>query len=321
MTIAERQNARPQLERLGAQRYLYSKAKSIFRWQAVLSGPVSAMAALVAVRFPQYAGYAALWGILVLIADVLWLQPWRVQLSEQAARIQEAFDCGVLNLRWNWIKLGKEQPSPETVKQHWDSYQPMREHMGPIEDWYPPSVDRLPLPLGRLACQRSNVVWDVNLRAQYASWTTGVLVAVVVLTILYGLYEELGLEDMLVALLPLAPFILLGIQHVLAQRQAVERLRHLEENIREAWNAALAGQPDEQITAVSRALQDEIYEYRRSNPLVFNLVYNLLRKKQQDQMYYGVEEMIAEAKHRMSSSQKAGKAANKKQVEKTEGET
>src|ERR1035441_3331045 len=96
--IATLQNEPRQLQRLAAQRQLYSTAKRIFGIQLVLGGPVAIGWSLLVVVLPELTGLAAVWGALVSFSDVLWLTPWQKRLRERAARIQEAFDCDVLQL-------------------------------------------------------------------------------------------------------------------------------------------------------------------------------------------------------------------------------
>ena len=48
--------------------------------------------------------------------------PWQKPLRERAARIQEAFDCDVLQLPGNEIKTGKRR-EPELIKEEADKYQ------------------------------------------------------------------------------------------------------------------------------------------------------------------------------------------------------
>lgn len=311
MCIGKRQNTQPQIERLGAQRHLYSEAKRVFAWQIALVGPLSIVSAVIAIYSLEYAAYAALLGVVALVADDLWLDRRQERLREAAARVQENFDCDVLQLPWNAIKLGAERPDPELVKRHWDAYQPMRALMPPVEDWYELVVDDIPLPLGRLACQRSNVVWDAALRDRYASWMSGSVTVLFFLILLLGIYQGVQLGDLMIAVvLPLAPVVLLGIRYFRENRRAAKRLRKLKGVVQEAWSAALAGQTAEQTTAVSRALQDEIYENRRSSPVVFDWFYKRLRKGDQEETYYAVTASVEEAKrHRPQAHVNDGSTA------------
>ncbi len=52
-----------QLQRLAAQRQLYTTAKKVFAAQAVVSGPVAVATAFGVIIDPASKGYVALWGI------------------------------------------------------------------------------------------------------------------------------------------------------------------------------------------------------------------------------------------------------------------
>src|SRR6187549_3528004 len=104
--IQEIQNQPLQIRRLEAQRQMYSSAKKVFLIQVVLSGPVAVGSALLVLSDPTLKSFVAFWGISVALLDLLILTPWQKRLREVAARIQETFDCDVLKLTWNEIKVG-----------------------------------------------------------------------------------------------------------------------------------------------------------------------------------------------------------------------
>ena len=167
--ITIEQNTAKQLQRLGAQRQLYAAAKKVFGVQVALSGPGAVAVALLVIAYPACKGYAALWGIIVALCDLLWLTPWQKRLRDVAARVQEAFDCDVLALPWNDVKAGT-RPDPELIKAQSDKYQVWAAKMPPLSNWYASAVGDLPLHIGRLACQRSNCWWDSQQRRRYAVW-------------------------------------------------------------------------------------------------------------------------------------------------------
>src|SRR6266567_2811856 len=174
-TIAEIQNEPRQLQRLAAQRHLYSTAKRIFGVQLMLGVPVAIAWALTVVALPELRGFAAVWGAFVSFSDVLWLTPWQKRLRERAARIQESFDCDVLQLPWNDIKTGKP-PEPELVKEQADKYAKIQPGLPPLTNWYAPVVSDLPLEVGRVICQRTNCWWDSKQRRRYATWVIAIVI-------------------------------------------------------------------------------------------------------------------------------------------------
>src|SRR2546429_7322325 len=159
--IPEVQNQEAQLERLRAQRYLYSCSKIVLGAQAILSGPVALAWSLAVLLSPQLKGIAALWVLVVFLCDFTWLTRLQEAWRERAAKIQELFDCDVLELPWNSVKAGIP-PTPEEIHGNADKYIRADDGSTPVENWYPPAVGALPLGVARIVCQRANCWWDAE---------------------------------------------------------------------------------------------------------------------------------------------------------------
>lgn len=307
-TIAIRQNEKRQLQRLAAQRQLYATAKRIFGWQLALGGPVAVIAAAIGLAAPAWKEYVALWGVLVLLFEHFWLSPWQKRLRESAAKIQEQFDCYALELSWNTMKAGEPEPA-ETVLEQSIKYQDWAEKMPRLTDWYPPEVDRLPHSLGRLVCQRSNCVWDARQRRTYTFALSGALFALCAIGLIAALVAKLSFADfLLVIAAPLSTAFSLGMRHLREQGEAIDRLDRLRTAVEKLWKEALEA-PKKDMGAQSRMLQDEIFEGRRRNPLVFDWLFSWFRDRNQQQMQYGAAELIEAAEQAAKSFQHSSNGA------------
>jgi hypothetical protein len=294
--IGVEQNTDKQLLRLAAQRQLYATAKRVFGWQLLVGGPIAVGTALLGIALPAVKGYVALWGMVVAAADLFWLTPWQRRLREQAARIQEAFDCDVLRLEWNGLKAGAP-PDPELVREQADKYAPHAGSMPPLRDWYAKEVDTVPLHIGRIACQRSSCWWDSNQRRRYAALVIGGVAAVVVAVWGVALLSPMTIEDFVLKVAaPLAPAMLLGVRQYREQTEAASRGDRLKTHAEQLWRDALAGGNEPDITRRSRGLQDEIFDNRRSSPLVFDAIYRRLQGGYEVQMNHGVGDLVADAR-------------------------
>ena len=90
---------------------------------------------------------------------------------------------------------------------------------------------------------------------------------------------------MLADVLPFLPVLVIGIRQAADQRQAATRLDDLKRHSERLWSQALSGEISEQeLTRSSRTLQDEIFEQRRQNPLIFDWAYNRLRDEHEELM-------------------------------------
>lgn len=297
--ITTEQNSERQLQRLGAQRQIYATAKTVFGWQVFFGGPVAVASAFLVLADPSLKGIVASWGILVILADIVWLTPWQKRLRDCAARIQEAFDCDVLDLPWNEVKAGK-YPDPELIKEKSDKYNQWAWKMPPLINWYSPAVDDLPLHIGRIACQRSNCWWDSKQRRLYASCVIAAVILVFTMVIGLSIRAGFTIEDFVLKVAaPLAPALLIGIRQYSEQLEAATRLDRLKEHAERLWKDALSGKSKTEITTRARNLQDEILENRRKSPLVFDGIFKLLRPNYEIQMNFGVSELVEEAKRKL----------------------
>jgi SMODS-associating 4TM effector domain len=296
------QNEPRQIERLAAQRRLYSVAKRILGVEVLLGAPLAIAWSILAMNFAPARGYAAFWGVLVSMSDVLWLDPWQKRLREQAAKVQELFDCDVLQLPWNDIRVGS-RPDPEVIKEHYDKYKKNASRISPLNNWYPTVVGNLPLPIARIVCQRSNCWWDSKQRRTYAIWVVTGAVFTIVAILGVGLVGGLTIEKLFLAIVvPLTPAIILAIRQYSEQMEAANRLEKLKEHTERIWSAAL-GLPVAQDTIVaSRSLQDEIYENRKKSPLVFDWIFRHLRGDYESRMKHGATAYAEEAQRKLGIS-------------------
>jgi hypothetical protein len=304
--IVSKQAEARAIRQLRAQRYLYSKAKNIVALQTVLAIGVPLLAVVAGIMQPSLRPIAALTALLVAILDVGVLDPWQKTFKKRAATIKEEFDCEVLDLPWNEFRVGRH-PDPED--EHAASKAYLRGAVDPsLENWYPVIVSEVPLPLGRLICQRSSVRWDSALRRGYVRWLT-MGVAVGFATALYvGLLGHLKMEEFVLRVVaPLTPFSLWAIREVYRQREAAESLERLKDQIEGLWSRALEGKCAPADCAMeSRLFQDETFERRKTSPVIFDWIYSSRRQKMEDEMTVAAAELVRQAKERVSAESRKG---------------
>lgn len=295
-SIARKQNEPRQLRFLAAQRQVYASAKTLMGWQLALSGPFAVAAAMVGIFLPDYRAFAVLAGLSVLVIDAVWLTPRQKKLRESGAKIQERFDCDVLAMEWNSVKCGSAEP-PEYVLDQSESYAKWAHRMSPLTDWYPASVDKVQLPLARLICQRSNCWWDANQRRLYSRVVASALLVACLAVFMFALAAKLAVQDMiLIVLTPLAPTLRLAHHQWKEHHEAAERLDRLRERTESVWLAALKDPQGDAAARDARLLQDEIYEGRRRNLPVFDLIFKRLRPSHEAQMVHAADELVGQAK-------------------------
>ncbi len=294
--IATTQNAEPQLLLLRARRQMYNRAKRLLVVQLVLTLIVPVAGAVVAIFFPDIRPYVALAAILIAILDVTYLDRAQRRILRAAAKIQEEFDCSVLELSWDQFTVGRKL-EPETIHEAATEFARHRDDTT-IRDWYPAIAADVPLPLARLICQRTNLWYDSKLRRHYgaAILTTAALLAVILAFsgLLVGMTTTLFVVNIIA---PATPVLIWSIREFLRQRDTADQVDYLRAAAEAVWDKAIAGEcTADACVGQSRRFQSAIFTRRATSPLILDAVYWLQRARLEEQMNQGASHMAAQAR-------------------------
>lgn len=295
--IGDRQNTADSLQLLAAQRVFYTRAKRLAAIQAWLAALVPIVAAVMTALWPKAAGWAAILGIGAALADTWFLDPKQSEWRKCGANTQEKFDRAVLVIAHNEALEGS-CPSPEEIFEAEQEYRPNPKV--PLSDWYPKKATELPLALGRLVCQRTNMWWDSKLRRRYRGWVVITSVTITAASFLFGFAKHWSLEQFVLAVLaPLFPALMWAGREYKRQTDGATELDRLRDTTERLWNHMLQSSVSEvEIESSARPLQDAILVGRRERATVFDWIYGRLRKKQEEQMNVGAEKMIQDIRTR-----------------------
>jgi len=293
--IAKKQNAQQQLERLAAQRYLYSNAKSIMLVQLTLDLLTPLVLAVIVAFIPSFDTYAAFIGVSVGVLDLI-LESSESSHKRQAAEIQEIFDCDVLDLECRELQV-RRRPIVEIIMEAARAYKRADPTYSHLKDWYPPIVENLPLYLARLVCQRVNCWWDADQRRRYAGAVVIILALLCAVVLAIGFVNGLTVGKLFLAVIfPLLPTFIWAYREIKGQTEAANEKDELRKYAEDVWNDALNERISlEEVEKKSRNLQDEIYYNRRSNPFILDWFYRRLRRKNEEFMNRGAEDLVNEA--------------------------
>ena len=295
------QNKPERLELLRAQRRFYTRAKNYQNFVAIMALVLPLLVLLFGAKFLAIRSYLGLASIALLLLDVAVLSPKLRASIKAGANVQEQFDTEVLKLDWNKLVSGS-RVDPEELSAIASGQMSNREKNG-FEDWYEGAIARLPLPVGRLLCQRTNVVYDLQVRRNYSAALFGVAGVLSVSLFSVGLHQEFKLDELIISVgLPVLPLVSFVLREYRKQEDTIESLTTRKGEIEKVWDKALAGASAEDLTQSSRALQDAIYRHRASNPLVFDWLYNRLREKSEAQAKHATEKLVAEAVNKLKLS-------------------
>jgi len=281
--ITERQKQDHFVRMLAAQRQLYDDEK---RWLGIwlVVAPVIAAMGTGAIRaLTPYIAYLVWLSVIVMLGEFVALD-LIMKRRKEAAKVQELYDCELLEIPWNDAQARK--PKPETIaaaaQRHLDRATP--EEQERLRKWYTSVVDELPLHQARIVCQRQNIWWDSQQRREYSFWVCGVVILLIISVISIGVVANWNLQQFFAGPVSLSlPLILLGLKNAGDHRKAADRLDELRDFADDLWTQANA--PTAQIDVIergSRELQTQIFRHRSENPPVFSWVYRRLRDKYEE---------------------------------------
>jgi hypothetical protein len=293
--IPTEQNTQKQLERLAAQRELYSSAKKWHTAQIFLTVIIPVILSTIAFFKPGFAVVAAIFGVASFLTDISIVDPIIKKHKTKAAKIQELFDCDVLKLPRSPLKT-IDDIAVEEVLLYYNAHVKIATNVEKIKDWYSQKVGELPMRVARILCQRTNCWWDSKLRQRYSAFLKFTSIVVFVTILIIGFISNLSLINVTLIAGGLIPFFQFCIKQCNDNLDAGKRLDELVIYSSQIWNDALANTySDDSLLTNSRRLQDEIFEHRSKSPLILDLYYNFFRKNDEALMNRSSEILVDEA--------------------------
>ena len=271
MSIQERQNRSQSLALLAAQRRLYSRAKKTRNISITTVFAVAILGLVASAMDNQQFGY-----FLPSLILLSWFFDQRVLTTrEQAARteaaiIQEAFDCFVLDLPWPSYK-GIQRPTEDRVRQL------AIKNGRLLENWYPPNAIPADPILAKLHCQRTNCWWDVNLRKKWIAVVRTFLWGFFAVVLLLSAITGITVAKLLAILASNIRVIAWGLNERDNQAAAIERLVGIHAFV-SSFRAEQAPSP-----ADIRRIQDAVFDHRRSTPPIADWFYWRHRHNQEQE--------------------------------------
>lgn len=291
--IIEHQNDQIVLDRLSAQRNLYSAAK---RWRNLRFLLCVLTIVILSVIRAFFFDNQTMAIILVLVVFVsLLLGPvFNKQISKNrtlAARIQQLLETELFELPWEESICGL-QPMAEDVFDHKSSNIPAR-----LYDWYDKGIgDVQDHNTAVLLCQRENMNYDSHIRSSFTRlciWS-GIILCVGIAAIAIILYKDDILSIIMFGLIPITPIV----RWIQSVRNEDERDRGVRSTlgalIKEEMENALKGKAVRQ--SVLKQIQNNMFTHRKEGYLVPDWYYCVCRAKSEDRAAYGVQDFLTKYK-------------------------
>lgn len=260
------------------------------RWQVaqlILVVALPAILAILGLVCPTAKPAVSFLAVLITLIDVTLLDRQYRKSLKTAARMSELLDISLFKLPWNSLAAGSK-PDIEDVERAARLGRDLPD--APYwKGWYSSYVDRVPMPLARLICQRTNLVYDSDLRKIYIICLTSVVLVVCATVISIGLKSSATFGDfVLSAWVPASPLAIWALREGWRQRDAVEANLPVKAEVERLLGLAVSNQRSmAELEADSRLLQNSIFVRRSSTPLLFPGIYRIRRNKSEDAMHDG----------------------------------
>lgn len=288
--LSETQNLPASIELLRASSHFYGRAKVILASQFILTVPGAVLLSLLLAARPELKVWAVLYSVLIALADSLWLDRWQAKLRVRGAKAQEAFDSVLFGFDWRKWQVGARLAHEEIVT----ASRKFRGSDDQLRDWYPPTLDYVPLPLRALVCQRINAWWDSELRRRVAWWLIGALVGATVLVLIVSVASAQQTDRVILTIIaPLFPAINWSLREVMRQFDAATKLDATKQALVEIWESSIASGTID-ASKVSD-FQAAIYDGRSRHPLLFDWIHRRFRPEGQLTMQDMADRLVNEA--------------------------
>ena len=284
-SIDEIQNKDTSLQKLAAQRRAYSEAKRIFFIRSISAICVAIAFPWLSESLPNLKNWFTAAAVLYIAVDFL-LKKVESEKRTDGAKIQEAFDCEVYGLRWNFFAAGGK-PDGEVVGSYFVKVQ--RLGFESLKNWYPNNLSELPVGVARTICQRANIWWDSGLRIWYARLN---LIILIVLSIcMLWVNKDKTVASSIIFFASFVPLFKLLLEEYISHTESAKRLTELKQQLNDQLDSVLTGGEVDEYA--SRSIQDEIFRHRNSVTSIPNWFYGLLKNRYEKLMGFNAQEYVS----------------------------
>ncbi|MDR3613061.1 MAG: S-4TM family putative pore-forming effector [Candidatus Obscuribacterales bacterium] len=279
-TILVKQNEDLEIKRLAAMRQLYSEEKWIIGLQFWLAVGGSFGILTWKSLAPSNSTAAAATGIVISLVDCFILQHLRGKRRKDAAKIQEQFDCDVLDLSWNRDLIGEEL-RPELVIEA-AARHPQTGYES-LKNWYLGRLQEVPFEAARIICQTTNVAYDRSLRERYIKVLVALVLAIFFTTLIVCIVQKIPTDQWLVNFIgPLSPILSFSGVQYREHTEVINKISELRTELQKTWGLCRDSEPGTtELTRLARNLQNKIFFHRSTGVPLFDKVYWRYRGKQE----------------------------------------
>lgn len=293
--ILTAQNSENNIDKLLAQRRLYSNAK-VLQYIMLLTTVVVPISISIITNFTRFKIDDKSWifvsfSIIVLIGEKL-SESIIDRNKKTAASIQEKFDITVLGIPENET-LNTVVVDLEAIRANSKKDKENQNKVVKVTNWYSTKINILNTNIAVLFCQRMNICYDFSIKKKYNFYLIVISVLTFICLLIFSLSQNFTLKKFIIeVILPSLPIFTFTYKEVSTNLEALDNLGKLKEIIENVLTTKRLGDSIDEDKV--RKIQDRIFTNRTLSPLIPNFIYNALWTKLEDEMNYSVENRINE---------------------------
>lgn len=291
--ILNNQNLDINLDKLLAQRRLYSNAKKV-NYLLIFITVFAPISISFFTNFTQFKiddknWIYVIYAITAIIAEKIF-DIYIERCKKTAASIQENFDTTVFLLPENDL-LNTTFIDLEIIHKYSKKDKLDSKKVDKITDWYSKEIANIQTNIAILFCQRMNICYDQNIKKKYSFLLVLLSITTFFVLLLFSIISDFKLQKFLIEVIfPSIPLFIFAYKEYKNNLETVDNLQKLREIIEDKLDSASIN--DSIAMEELRKIQDRVYQNRILSPLIPNFIYNLLWSELEDQMNYSVKNKI-----------------------------
>ncbi|MBV4240871.1 hypothetical protein LI140_18775 [Phocaeicola dorei] len=293
--ILYKQNLDVNIDRLLAQRRLYSNAKIMQYILIAITVIIPVLIAFVTnfsnLRIDDTSWIYTIYAIVVIFGEKI-LEIFIDRNKKTAASIQEKFDTNIFDIPENEL-LNSVFIDHDIVRKYSKKDKLNANKISRVTNWYSTRIDCLQTNIAILFCQRMNICYDQNIKKKYNKLLISLSVLTFITLLIISLTNDFSLKKFIIeVILPSIPILNFTYKEINQNIESVDNLQKLREII-ENKLSSLSRNDVIEIEEL-RNIQDRIFNNRILSPLIPDFIYKILWTELEDEMNYSVENRIVE---------------------------
>lgn len=274
--IASRQNEENSIRMLAAQRQIYSNIKNNNALTMLLSIGLPLLIYLLISWKEKFYGIdtnvACSFISIIASLIVLLLDFHNSNYVSKAAFIQQKFDLYVYGMSWNADMYGEDKNVNEDIVEYSSRICENSKERAKLLNWYVGEISTDNGYENIYKCQKQNFSWDYDLRNFYEKCCKIILTTIIVLLVLWGLFDNLYMREWICVLSYYMPLIVSLISIIIRIENDKSTLLSIKQTL--DYKAELSMHRLELV-------QRDIYEHRKKCFLIPDRIYRFLKDKQE----------------------------------------